>query len=237
MTTTMPTVEERLELLTTQVERMAGELERRRLERERWQELSSDLAPVARSAFDRVVAELDDMDAELSVDETLALVESLVRAMPLLRRLLDQLESGSELVGELGGLGRPAFERLVAAMDDAERRGYFRFARGGLGVVDRVVTEFDEDDIAALGDNIVLILNTVKEMTQPEVMTMLRRTITTVRSDQVDEAAEPPGLLALLRQMRTPEARRGLARLVRMLGSMGAEQTGHTTRSNTEVDS
>ena len=34
-----------------------------------------------------------------------------------------------------------------------------------------MVTSFGEDDVAALGDNVVLILNTLKEMTQPEVMT------------------------------------------------------------------
>ena len=37
-------------------------------------------------------------------------------------------------------------------------------------IADRVVTEFTEEDVKALGDNVVTILNAVKEMTQPEVM-------------------------------------------------------------------
>ena len=44
-----------------------------------------------------------------------------------------------------------------------EREGYFAFARGGWRIVERIVTEFSEDDVNALGDNIVTILNTVKQ--------------------------------------------------------------------------
>ena len=83
---------------------------------------------------------------------------------------------------------------------------------------------FGPEDVEALGDNIVLILNTVKEMTQPEVMTMLRRTAISAQS--IDSSlAEPPSLLALAREMREPEVRRGLGRTLSVLRTVGAEQT------------
>jgi uncharacterized protein YjgD (DUF1641 family) len=225
--TATTTVDERLEVLTAQVERMAAELERQRFERERWTELSADLAPLARSALERASAELEFKDLELSGAELVGVLESLIRSLPALRRSLDQLEGLAELAGELSELSGPAFERLTEAFAELDERGYVSFAKGGIDVVDRVVTSFDEDDIEALGDNIVLILNTVKDMTQPEVMQMLRRTFTTVQSDE-QAPAEPPGLFALLREMRSTEARRGLARLVRMLRSIGTQE--QTTR-------
>lgn len=225
--TATTTVDERIDALTAQVERMAAELERQRFERERWTELSADLAPLARSALERASAELEFKEVELSGPELVGLLEALVRSLPTLRRSLDQLEGLAELAGELSELSGPAFERLTGAFAELDERGYLTFAKGGIDVVDRVVTEFDQDDIDALGDNIVLILNTVKDMTQPEVMQMLRRTFTTVQSDE-QESVEPPGLLALLREMRTAEARRGLARLVRMLRSIGTQE--QTTR-------
>ncbi len=222
------TVDERLDLLTAQVERMAAELERQRFERERWSELSAELAPLARGALERASVELEAKDVELSGAELVGMLESLIRSLPTLRRSLDQLEALSELAGELSELSGPALERATRAFAELDERGYLTFAKGGIDVVDRVVTEFDEDDIEALGDNIVLILNTVKEMTQPEVMQMLRRTFTTVQADELTEAEEPPGLLALLREMRSAEARRGLARLVRMLRSMGTQDKNTT---------
>ena len=75
----------------------------------------------------------------------------------------------------------------------------------------------------ALGDNVVLILNTVKELTQPEIMTLLQRTAVTAQ-DVEEEYAEPPSLFALIKQMRDPQTRRGLGRAMTLLRSIGEEQ-------------
>ena len=111
---------------------------------------------------------------------------------------------------------------LTERLQEMEERGYFEFVTSGMGIVDRIVTTYTEEDVTALGDNIVLILDTVKEMTQPEVMTMLRRTFHTVGEA---EAGEPPSTFALLRQMRDPQVRRGLARVLSMLRSVGDDTT------------
>ena len=105
-------------------------------------------------------------------------------------------------------------------LEELERRGYFGFAESGLGVVDRVVTSFSQEDIDQLGDNVVLILQTVKEMTQPEVMTMLQRTAVIVR----EEGGEDRSLFQLLRQMRDPDIKRGLSRVLNVLAAIS--QTG-----------
>jgi uncharacterized protein YjgD (DUF1641 family) len=117
---------------------------------------------------------------------------------------------------------------LTSTLQELEEKGYFHFARGGFEIVDQVVTSFDEDDIRALGDNVVLILNTVKELTQPEVMALLQRTAITAQEVD-DEFAEPPSMFALLRQMRDPQTRRGLGRVMTMLHTIGAEQSASSS--------
>lgn len=134
------------------------------------------------------------------------------------RRQLNQ--AYSELMADLSPIASQGMSSLSQMLVDAEARGYVEFARSGFGVVDRAVTSFDEEDVAALGDNIVLILETVKEMTQPEIMQMLRSTLHQVQ--ETDNEDEPPSLFALLRQLRTVEARRGLHRLSVALQSLGA---------------
>jgi uncharacterized protein YjgD (DUF1641 family) len=122
---------------------------------------------------------------------------------------------------------------LTGVLQDLDDKGYFRFAQGGVEIVDKVVTSFTEEDVAALGDNVVLILNTVKEMTQPEVMTLLQRTALTAQ-DVDQDFADSPSMLALLKQMRDPQTRRGLGRVMAMLRTVGAEQPAsektHTER-------
>ena len=128
----------------------------------------------------------------------------------------------SDLTGDLSPIASQGFETVTRAMSEVESRGYADFARSGLGVVDRIVTSFDTDDVEALGDNIVLILETIKEMTQPEVMSLLRSTLQNVH--EAEEPSQPPSLMSLLGQMREPEVRRGLYRLLVFLRSLGDVQ-------------
>lgn len=129
-------------------------------------------------------------------------------------------ESYSDLMSDLRPMAAQSMDSMTRALAEAESRGYIDFARSGVGVVDRVVTSFTSEDVEALGDNIVLILETIKEMTQPEVMQMMRSTFHEV--GEIEESEIPPSVLSLLRQMREPEVRRGLARLLAFLRSMGS---------------
>ncbi len=52
----------------------------------------------------------------------------------------------------------------TAVLTQLESKGYFGFMRQGAYVVDQVVTSFSEQDVKQLGDNVVLILNTVKAL-------------------------------------------------------------------------
>jgi uncharacterized protein YjgD (DUF1641 family) len=95
--------------------------------------------------------------------------------------------------------------------------------------VDRVVTGFSEEDVEALGDNVVLILETVKEMTQPDVMAVLYRMIEAVQRQQHEMAHEPeeaPSLFSLARKMRDPEIRRGMGRALNTLRAVSEVETG-----------
>lgn len=162
---------------------------------------------------------------------TVALTQDLDQRFEALTRqvqfLVDEAEERrvlhgtySDLVKDLTPVASQGMDSITKAMTEAEDKGYVDFARSGLGVVDRVVTSFSQEDVDALGDNIVLILEAVKEMTQPELMQMMRSTLHEV--GEFDDTATPPSILSLLGQMREPDVRRGLARMVALLRSMGS---------------
>lgn len=220
-----PTVEERIDRLSAQVGGVLEELRHQREERERWADLGHDLAPVARDAFATVSTELEDLSADVTLDDLARLGRTLARNVRTLESLLAQLQGLADLGAEATHLAGPAMESLTARLQEMEKKGYFVFARGGIDIADRVVTSFTEEDVRALGDNVVLILQTVRQMTQPEIMTMLRRTMVTVQEGE-DHPVPPPSTLALLRGMRDPQTRRGLARLLAMLHTMGEAPAG-----------
>jgi uncharacterized protein YjgD (DUF1641 family) len=93
------------------------------------------------------------------------------------------------------------------------------------------VTSYTEEDVEALGENVVTMLDTVKEITQPDMLALVQRMIDALQAQQQvieAEPEDPPSIFALLKKMRDPDVRRGLNRALTTLGSVTAE-TGPTT--------
>ena len=213
---------ERIDRMSEQMDFIAAEMLAQRRARETWTELSETLVPVTRGAMDVATRELDDLSDDVTADDLVRFARTAARSLPKLEAMMAQLDSLSELmhtVNSLSGAGLAKVTDVLAAADD---KGYFVFAREGSRIADRVVTEFTEEDVQALGDNVVTILNAVKEMTQPEVMGLVQRTAGSVQ-DVEDTPMEPPSLFALLKSMRDPQTRRGLGKVMATPHTVGEE--------------
>lgn len=213
----------RLDVLTDQVGQIAEELRLQRESREKWAELAETLTPVTSGAMDVATRELQDLSQDVSIDDAAEFARTMARSLPQMQKLLSQLDSLTELAETVTALSGPGMAKVTEVLQVADDKGYFAFARQGGAIADRVVTEYSEDDVKALGDNVVTILNAVKEMTQPEVMGLVQRTALTVQGAE-EEHLEPPSMFALLKSMRDPQTRRGLARALAMLHAVGEEQ-------------
>lgn len=205
----------RVEELDGKVDRLLCLLEKERCARAGVTDLMGEAAPIARAAYESLARTLHERDIDLSEVGDLAL--RLAESAGDLERALATFRGLTSLVDDVGGLGGEAYDLLAARLDELDRRGYFTFARGGLQALDRIVTSFDEEDVQALGDNIVLILETVKEMTQPDIMRMLQRSFAMVREG---EDPKKVSLFGLLREMRDPEVKLGIHRMLTLLRGM-----------------
>jgi uncharacterized protein YjgD (DUF1641 family) len=219
----------RVDRMADQMDFIAAELQAQRESRERWSELTETLVPVTRGAVDMATRELEDLSPDVTAEDAARFARTAARALPKLEVLLAQLDSLSELLHTVNSLSGAGMDKLTEVLAVADDKGYFAFARQGGMIADRVVTEFTEEDVKALGDNVVTILNAVKEMTQPEVMGLVQRTAISV-SDAEDTPIEPPSLFALLKSMRDPQTRRGLAKVMAMLHTVGEESAPASTQ-------
>jgi uncharacterized protein YjgD (DUF1641 family) len=214
-------VDDRLDRVDAKLDEIAAELRQQRLEREPWRELAGELAPIAGEATALAISYLGSNGYDMS--DVASLARAVLRDASVLEAWIEPLRSLAALADEVGPLATPAVTSLNDRLQQLDERGYFSFARQVAGVLDNVVTSFTDEDIKLLGDNIVLILQTVKQMTQPEVMGLLGRTALTIQHIETEAAAKAPSTLALVRQMRDPQVRRGLARLLATLQTIGAE--------------
>jgi len=211
----------KIDALAAQVDYLSSQARLAERQRQDRAELVRDITPIADQAFHLAIEQLEEVQEYVDLADLLRLLKRLLRNARNLERMLDQLESVSDLANTLGPLTDQAFEKSVDALAEMERRGYFAFARGGAHILDALVTSFNEEDVRRLGDNIVLIANTVKDMTQPEILGFVRNTLL-LAEEELDRPLDI-STLGLLRQMGDPRVRRGLALTLRVLQAIGAQ--------------
>ena len=181
-------------------------------------ELKDDVIPIANHLIKLSINELAEIGDEFQAEDLLFLIKRLLRDTHLLLGMLDRLEAVMGLADEMQLMGRGVFNQTVETLDKMEQQGYFEFARGGMSIMERIVNEFDEEDVQALGDNIVTILTTVRNMTQPEILALANNAVGAMREVPAD--TEPLSTLALLKELNDPKVRIGLARLLGMVKAL-----------------
>jgi len=216
-TTELALIHEKLDYLTEQ-------FEAQRKRQEAFDELKDDLLPIGNQLIKLTIDELAEIGNEFELEDLLFLLKRLLRDTHLLLHTLDRLEAAMGLVDEVETLGKQAFSNLVEQLDQLERAGYFNFAREGMQVVDRIVAEFSEEDVRALGDNVVTILKTVRNMTQPDMMALANNAVDAIRNAPEEESNI--SVLALLRESRDPKVRRGMARMLNLLKTIADQPNG-----------
>ena len=101
---------------------------------------------------------------------------------------------------------------------DAEKKGWFAFGRELYGVTERIVEGFSPADVRQLGDAVVGILETVRAMTQPEVLQIANETATVLqKSDDV----EPIGIVGMVRATRDENVQKGMALMMDVMRQVG----------------
>ncbi|MCJ7781441.1 MAG: DUF1641 domain-containing protein [Acidimicrobiia bacterium] len=230
-------LERKLDAMSEQLDLIAEELREQRLRRQQWDELRTDLSPIAAEAMELASNELGAIQEFVQPEDMLRLLRRILRNTKNIEDGMASYESLMGFLDDAGTLSNEAFYKVMMTLEGFEQRGYFEFVNAGLGVVDRVVTAYSREDVEALGDNVVQMLDIVKNLTQPEMLAVATRMLDAVQRQQAAaalEPAQPPGLFALAGQMRDPEIRRGLARALNTFKVVSASETA--TAANTLKD-
>ncbi|MCF6278043.1 MAG: DUF1641 domain-containing protein [Anaerolineales bacterium] len=197
------------------IETHMAEQQRRQQEME---ELQRDLIPIGNHMVKLAIDELAEIGSEFKAEDLFFLLKRILRDTELILKLFDQLESMMELSEDVQHMGKRIFNQGVEELDRLERQGYFAFAREGWQIIERVVTEFSEEDVRALADNVVVILKTVRNMTQPEIMAIANQSVDAIREAPADENLST---WKLLKEMGSPQVKRGMSRMLNLLKVMG----------------
>lgn len=138
------------------------------------------------------------------------------------RAALDELvahaRAQSDFIDEMRPVAKSMMDAGVDKLGDYEARGYFAFGRSAMRLADRVVQSYTPADVDALGDSIVAILDTVRTVTQPEILALVQEGAETI--EEAEDAA-PLGVIGLARASGDVNVQKGLGILVAGLRHVG----------------
>lgn len=143
--------------------------------------------------------------------------------------LIARQERSEEMWNELMPVGRRAMTSLAGRLDEAEKKGWLDFGREALGVAERVLEHYSAEDVRRLGEAIIPILDTVRSLTQPSVMT-----VAAGAAGAVEHPGKPVSLFGAMRATRDDDVQRGLGIVLDVLRRLGRSAPGSASDQGAE---
>ena len=138
--------------------------------------------------------------------------------------LMERQKKQEELVDELLlPVAREAMKTATGRLEDLEKKGYFAFGEELLKVGQRIVESYAVEDVRALGAAVTIILDTVKAVTQHEVMSVVGEATQVIA---LADQTQPIGLVGMVRATHHPDVQRGMAVLAVHRHSRALERVG-----------
>jgi uncharacterized protein YjgD (DUF1641 family) len=198
------------------------------------EELKHDLIKIGNDAFGAAVEELDEVADYFEMDDLLFLLKKVLRNIRNLNRLFDMMESGLAFLDDVKPLGNDAFNSILELLDEFDKKGYFDFMKESFLILDTIIQSFSVDDVRALRENIVLILNTVKNMTQPEMLDTINNALNFFQY-LGEGVKEKITLRDIFRELKDPQTRRGMVFAIHLLKNL-TQMNANGKNSNTKKE-
>jgi len=202
-------LEMRIEALDRKMDLILDYVHQQKMSSNMVEDLISDLNIIGKDAYDATVVELDKRQLVLDSSELTGLAVSFMRNIGNIKTVLETLEMAVDLGKEVGPIANEVIIDFTRQLNEFEQRGYFKFFREFGPIIDNIVTGFSPEDLKGLATNIVSILNTVKEMTQPEVLGTMQNAIKAFNSMET-ETVPSYSVWKLMREMNSPEMKKAL---------------------------
>lgn len=195
--------------LNQKVDLILNHVNQQRLKAEAIEDLISDLSIVGKDMYDSTVAELEDRAIEINPDDLRLLGIKFLKNIGNFNDVLDTFESLTDFMKDAGPIANEMIIDFIKKLHEFEQKGYFEFFKEATKIVDNIVANFTAEDVQSLADNIVTIMNTIKGMTQPEMLNSVNNALKVYGSMEMEKVPEY-SIWKLMRELNKPEMKRAL---------------------------
>ena len=212
-------IEQRIEALDHKVDLLLNYVNEQRLRTQSLDDLVADVSIVGKDIYDSAVTELDKQSVELDPSTITLLVVKLLKNIPNFSIVLETFESLTDLAKDAGPIANEVIIDLTKKLHELDQKGYLEFFKESFSIIDKIVTHFSKEDVHLLADNITTILETVKSLTQPEMMAAMNNAVQVFNSVEQDNIPSY-SLFKLMREMNQPEMKKALGFVVVFLKNL-----------------
>ncbi len=192
--------------------------------RESASDLLDDLSIVGKDLFENTVIELDKAGVEIDSAAFQGLGIRMIRNIGALNQLLETLESANDFLQDATPIFHQVGLDAINKINELDQKGYIDFFKEMGNVFDNIVTHFSKEDIRELAENVVTILDTIKSMTQPDMLLSMNNAITVYKNLETSNIPEY-SVWKAMKELRTPEMKRGLGFMISFLKNLSKEET------------
>jgi len=172
-------------------------------------DLVNDLSIIGKDTFNSTVEALDKRQIEVKSSEITDLAVTFLRNIDNIKTAMNILEMAVDLGNDVAPIVNEAIIDFTKQLNIYEEKGYFKFFKEFVPIMDNIVTGFTPQDIRDLSNSIVSILTMIKEMTQPEVINTIGNAMKTFNSMET-ESVPSYSVWRVMREMNSPEMKKAL---------------------------
>jgi uncharacterized protein YjgD (DUF1641 family) len=212
-----------LEQIQSKLDSIAEEMAVVRRQRQEMDDLKEDLTRIAKDIFDSAVVEFEDIAPFVKTGDFLFLMKKVLRNTNTITRMMERLEGAIDFVEDAQPIGKELFQDALMKMHELDQKGYFEYLKESMKIADNIVSHFDVKDIQLLADNVVVILETMKKLTQPEMLQAVNNAVM-IYSNLNTEQPPQYSLWKAFRQMNDPDMQRGLGVMMTFMKNLSQKQ-------------
>lgn len=205
--------------LNQKVDTILEYVNQQRLKSQAIDDLVADASIIGKDVYDSTVKALDDREVRLEPDDLRELGIRFAQNVGNFNTLLDGLGSAMDLMKDVGPIANEVIIDTTRALHEFEQKGYFEFMKEFGAIVDNIVTHYGVNDVRMLADNIVTILDTVKNLTQPDMLKSID-TAVKVFSNMETENVPEYSIFRVIREINKPEMKKAWGFLFTFLKNM-----------------
>ncbi|GAB4192448.1 MAG: hypothetical protein Kow00108_26890 [Calditrichia bacterium] len=222
-------LETQIQEINSKLDAITAYIEEEQKRKRALDELKDDLTLIGKDAFGMAVEELDEISHHFEMEDLLHLVKRLLRNVRNLNRLFDMLESGLSFMDDAKPITRESFNSLLEMLDEMEKKGYFEFLKETVKIFDTIVTSFSVEDVVALRENIVSILQTVKGLTQPEMLDTVNNALGFFHylGEKVEEDVS---FWDIFKELKDPQTKKGMVFALHFLKNITQAQPNNNEK-------